>query len=101
MEFTEQLAAVRAKKRSIFFAVLFIVGLVLYFITDLDKLITPERVKPLADYPLTPLLIVLSMAAAWKVPAGAHPPGEETFSLFSASFSPSASPWNLKKCDIM
>ncbi len=84
MEFTEQLAAVRAKKRSIFFAVLFIVGLVLYFITDLDKLITPERVKPLADYPLTPLLIVLSMAAAWTFAL----PGSVFFFVTPLLFAP-------------
>ena len=84
MEFTEQPTAASAKKRSIFFAALFVVGLVLYFTVGLDKLITPERVKPLADHPLTPVLIVLSMAAAWTFAL----PGSVFFFVTPLLFAP-------------
>lgn len=85
MEQTEQRAAAAAKKRSIFFAVLFVAGLILYFTTDLDKLITPERIKPLADHPLTPLFIVFSMAAAWTFAL----PGSVFFFVTPLLFNPS------------
>jgi uncharacterized membrane protein YdjX (TVP38/TMEM64 family) len=84
MESTEQRLAQSRKRRSIFFALLFVGGLVLYFTTGLNELITPERVKPLANHPLTPLFIVLSMAAAWTFAL----PGSVFFFVTPLLFAP-------------
>jgi len=84
MEFTEERSDRSRKKRSIFFALLFVAGLVLYFTTGLNELITPERVRPLANHPLTPLFIVLSMAAAWTFAL----PGSVFFFVTPLLFAP-------------
>jgi len=84
MESTEQRSTQSRKRRSIFFTLLFVAGLVLYFTTGLNELITPERVKPLANHPLTPLFIVLSMAAAWTFAL----PGSVFFFVTPLLFAP-------------
>jgi len=84
MQSQEELLARSRRKRSVFFAVLFVAGLVLYFTTGLNQLITPERVRPLANHPLTPLFIVLSMAAAWTFAL----PGSVFFFVTPLLFAP-------------
>lgn len=84
MQSTEQHTAGSRKRRSIFFALLFVIGLVLYFTTGLNELITPERVRPLANHPLTPLFIIMSMAAAWTFAL----PGSVFFFVTPLLFAP-------------
>lgn len=65
-------------------AVVFIAGIVLYFTTGLNELITPERLQPLANHPLSPLFIIFSMAAAWTFAL----PGSVFFFVTPLLFAP-------------